>query len=624
MQQHILCNSSKNISNDPKQMLISELYRQDREEANRIDILAGRPIDQRLGASDQYIVLDSSQRDLYSSDPSNGLFVFNIVRGGTTGSQMIGLTNELNDIVEIEMQSFPMPDLPLSDFLVNTVSNNSLPLLVPNPNPTAANLYQIFTNRFIVEIKETSVQSYSDAGGVRHNFAFDLANANGQLYASPASPVYVFTDPITSFVTLSLVFRNPPRTLRFSPDILSNSRLAILDPRRAAKTVKGVTTYGDIQVVIRNDVDVVIDLDVSLIPYNNYVSGGVGTIIDFDVAEGNTLFSLINTGANTFTFDKVNIDTSTRILFNNIKGIADINLKGNGVYNLTGITEVGVTPNIVYTFQFTRTTDLDTAGECEKYSTVGVLNGKYFGRKFYLTDVIVDIDATPQIWKDTTDVYLSIYYPNHEFPDFDAVVMPPTYTAPRIKIDKLNQKTLPYKLYNYLTQKDGLYVGKLGIEPDYFRLNPDVQMSEFIYNSWANNYITRNVQEVKQYGFDTLRNNQVVIVPGAVAPYTTDFTDIIPGKSFIVGPIPPPPSPVPRVTVPQNFIISLTGQALEELNGLYQLETLDDIKPLGIRLTKNTLIMPLCNFDVIVPSRQFKIPMRFRRVLRRVTNMSGI
>ena len=83
-------------------MLISELARQDREEASRVDIIAGRSIDQRLGASDQYIILDSSQRDMSSSDPSKGLFVFNIVSGGTTGSQMIGLTNQLNDIIEME------------------------------------------------------------------------------------------------------------------------------------------------------------------------------------------------------------------------------------------------------------------------------------------------------------------------------------------------------------------------------------------------------------------------------------------------------------------------------------------------------------------------------------------
>ena len=399
MQQHILCNSTKNIPRDPKQMLISELHRQDREEASRIDILGGRPVDQRLGASDQYIVLDSSQRDTSSSNPSKGLFVFNIVSGGPTGSQMIGTQNHLNNIVEIEMQSFPMPDLPLCEYIVQNSSTSSLPILIPNPNPTAVSLLQIFNNRFIVEIKETSVQSYSDSGGVRHNFAFDLANANGQLYASPTSPVYVFTDPITSFVTLSLVFRNPPRTLRFSPDIMINSRLAILDPRRISSTINGVTTYGSIQVVNRNDVDLVIDLDVSLTPYNNYVSSGTGTIIDFDVAEANTLFSSINTGANTFTFNQVDITTSKRILFTGIIGVADANVKGNGVYSLTGITEAGITPNIVYSFKFTRTTDLNTAVKCEKYSTVGVLGGKYIGKKFYLTDVIVDIDVTAQNWK---------------------------------------------------------------------------------------------------------------------------------------------------------------------------------------------------------------------------------
>ena len=121
-------------------------------------------------------------------------------------------------------------------------------------------------------------------------------------------------------------------------------------------------------------------------------------------------------------------------------------------------------------------------------------------------------------------------------------------------------------------------------------------MSEFIYNSWTNNYITRNIQEAKEYGFNTLRSDQVVLIPGKAAPYTTDFTNLIAGKSFIVGPIPDPslkpPLPIPKVSSAQNCIISLTGQLLEELNGLYQLETLGDINSLAIRLTKNVYVFP--------------------------------
>ena len=499
MQQHIRCTSTKNIPNDTKQMLMTELYRQDREEASKVDILAGRPIDQRLGGSDQYIVLDSSQRDILSSNPSEGLFVFNIVSGGTTGTQMIGLSNQLSDIIEIEMQSFPMPDLPLVQFPIN---NNNFPILIPNPAPL--NFFPIFNNRFIVEIKETSVQSYSDAGGVRHNFAFDLANVNNQLYASPTAPVYVFTDPITRFDTLSLVFRNPPRTLKFSNDILINSRLAIIDPRREAITTDGVTIYGSIPIVIRTNIGLVINIDVSNAPYQTY--SYTSPNIQFNVLENNTIFTNVDTGANTFTYDQVNITTSTRILFN---GITGAELKANGIYVLTGISEVGVSPNIVYTYSFERTSDMNTPGKCEQYSTVGVTGGSYFGQKFYLTESISDLDVDDQIWKDTNDVYLSIYAPNHEFPDFSTVI----YTSPRIKIEKLNSKTLPQKLYNFLSQKDGLYVGKFGVEPDYFRINPDVSMQEFIHNSWTNNYLTKNPNEAKRYGFDSLRSDQYILVP---------------------------------------------------------------------------------------------------------------
>ena len=98
--------------------------------------------------------------------------------------------------------------------------------------------------------------------------------------------------------------------------------------------------------------------------------------------------------------------------------------------------------------------------------------------------------------------------------------------------------------------------------------------------------------------------------------YTSDFTNIIPGRKFdIMG---------KSVTNVTNFIIALTGQELSSLNRLYQLETMDDIKATGIRVTENNLIMPLANPTIYVPSRVFKLPMRFRRVLRRITNMGGI
>ena len=61
MQQRIRCDTTKDVPRDPHQLLLSELARQDREEASRVDIIAGRSIDQRLGASDQYIILDSSR-----------------------------------------------------------------------------------------------------------------------------------------------------------------------------------------------------------------------------------------------------------------------------------------------------------------------------------------------------------------------------------------------------------------------------------------------------------------------------------------------------------------------------------------------------------------------------------
>lgn len=507
MQQRIRCETTKSLPNDPKQMLLSELSRQDREEASRIDLIDGRPIDQRLGASDAYIVLDSTQRNLTTSNPDKGIFSFDIKSEGVTGNQMIGVTNTINNVIEIEMQSFPMPNIPLYTYPANSVSSNSMPVLVPNPGPTGLVFNQLLTNRFMVQIEETSVQSFSDAGGVRHNFEFDVINVNGQLYASPVSPVYVFTDPITSFDRLTLTFRNPPKNISFAEDTMAGARLAINVPLIAHTAVVAH---------ISDQVDSI----------NAYVyNGTAGTIVMNADISATPMFS------NPISGTSVDADNSTivigqRVLFSNVGGTgANV---ANGVYTLTS---VDIAPNFLMIW--TRSTDLDTPVELVKYVSVQVAAGSSTttGKTYVMISTITDLTTDVQDWviySHTLVTRLSVYYPGHRLTAGD-----------RIAIRDLNPKTLPLKVYNYLTRRGGLYVGEEGLTDDYFRFNPDVDMSEFFYTSFTNNYIIKNVHEAQLYGFDTLAKNQIILVPTnysvGVSPLQTAINYYIPPTQAVFG-----------------------------------------------------------------------------------------
>ena len=422
---------------------------------------------------------------------------------------MIGVVNQLNDIVEMEVHSFPFPNIPEYTLPTNPISTNALPVLIPivPPPVPAPILNQLFNNRFILQIEETSVQSYSDSGGVRHSFAFDLIWVNQQLYASPVSPVYVFTDLITRFDTITLVFRNPPVNIEFGEDTMKGARLAILQNLE-------LTAATPVSIVINDKLS-----DYADYAYNNVA----GTVIIKTLAT-DTIFINPNAGANTFTFKNgVNataMTTSTRFLIDNAEGNGEN--QANGVYSLTTLVDNGDT---THTYTFTRVIDLDQVAELTQYKSVNVLSGTYKG-KIYFLDSIIGALTDPQNWIDFGTTYLlSLYYPENKL-----------VVGDRLKIINLKQGTLPQKLYNHLTRPEGLYVGTIstvvppaGSTPiddtrNYFRLNPDVGMGEFIYNSFTNNYTTKNVAEAKLYGFNTLKTGQIVIVPQAITKGISQLT----------------------------------------------------------------------------------------------------
>ena len=229
MEQQVRCDrTTREYDMDPRRVLVSELNRQDREHAEKPDWIGGLRVDQRIGASDVYLMFDSRQRNRSDSKIEEGKFVFDINTYGQTGRQLIGTSMELHDVSEMEITSFPIPDLPLIPYTVNPDINPSLPVLVPNPADPAADVKeQLVQNRLIVQILETSVESVSDPNGVSHNFEMDLVQVNTQVYASPVQPVYVFTRPQQSFERLTFVFRSPYRKLIFLPDVLEGSRFSV-------------------------------------------------------------------------------------------------------------------------------------------------------------------------------------------------------------------------------------------------------------------------------------------------------------------------------------------------------------------------------------------------------------
>ena len=591
MDYSVRCETTKDIPRDPHLLLLSELERQDRYDSSRPDIIGGRKVDQRLGASDQYIILNSTLKDPSHSDPSTGLFSFSIASGGSSCVGRVGVVNELNDIIEIEVQSFPFPRLPEDQYPHNPTLSSSLPILIPNPNSLGLQLSQVDTNRVLLQIKETSVQSFSDADGKRHNFAFDFLNVNGQQYASPVSPVYVFTDPLTSMTSLTIQFTTYDRPLAFYEDTMVNTKFGI-------ETIPSFDNKDNVVVVVFTQIST----------YTNYAYNPVTGTLTFDVPMAtDTVFKNLNSTLNTWKYDNTNLDTTSRILFDNIGGVGpDI---GNGVYSLTTLTDDGIiAPNTTFTLLFTRVIDLDVPSEVNEHVAVGVSSGTFIGKKYILNNNVIDFGLDTQEWLDySNNSRLSLYYDNHQLTTHD-----------RLLCQYLKHGVIPQKIHTHLCRTEGIYVGLNGLGANAYRLNPDVVMSEFIVSSLTNNFITSRAAEAATYGFNTLKSGQVVVAPNVVLPgYSSDFANIIVRKSFTIGPA------LQKINTIYNTIIALTGQSNPSLNGYYQLETLDDIKADGIRLTFND-IYPLAHPTLTMPARTFSIPMRVRRILRRVTNMGGL
>jgi hypothetical protein len=226
--------------------------------------------DQTFGVSDNYLILDSFTKSPVSSNLERGEISWNIQMQGATNIEqgIIGSINLLDNVIEMELGSFTLPILkevpypPLnclnsSNILLiqnNSIPDNSVnlsPVLQPQQIPQQAppslpttnppNELPWFNNPLTqtpfgglmtIQVKEAGVQAYS--GGhtsALHHFIYQIQYQNQSLGITPnatnvvpmfeSSNLFIFTDPISEFTTITLVFRNPDYPIFFESDIIS-------------------------------------------------------------------------------------------------------------------------------------------------------------------------------------------------------------------------------------------------------------------------------------------------------------------------------------------------------------------------------------------------------------------
>lgn len=179
------------------------------------------------GLSDQYIMLDSFKKNP-NSRVDQGEFIFDLAIQGSTGENVIGVRDKLDNVIEIQIGAFYMPPMPLI-----TYGTDDGTFAITN---APANLSQFYPGQNIsLYIKETGLQSFSDSNGKRHNFDLNIkteqypitsiTNPAAGIYnnSALAEPyvgwdMYKFTDPIMDLARITLQFSTPDLPLNFYND----------------------------------------------------------------------------------------------------------------------------------------------------------------------------------------------------------------------------------------------------------------------------------------------------------------------------------------------------------------------------------------------------------------------
>jgi hypothetical protein len=225
-----------------------------------------RPYSQQtFGVSDSYLILDSFTKAA-ASELEFGILSWNIQTQGPTNVDqgIIGAMRLLGNVIEIELGSFTLPILKEGRYPINTLieqrlntsnisliqNNNSgenlIPVLPLNQIPSESQAYTTSTHspwlnnplsqtpfggQITIQLKEAGSQAYSGGhiSGSLHHFIFQIQydankispNSTNVIPMSEGTNIYIFTEPIIDFNTITLLFRNPDYPIYFEPDIIN-------------------------------------------------------------------------------------------------------------------------------------------------------------------------------------------------------------------------------------------------------------------------------------------------------------------------------------------------------------------------------------------------------------------
>ena len=220
---------------------------------------------QTFGVSDSYLILDSFTKAA-ASELEFGILSWNIQTQGPTNVDqgIIGAMRLLGNVIEVELGSFTLPILKETKYPINTLieqrlnnsnisliqNNNSgselIPVLPLNQIPPQSQAYTESTHspwinnplsqtpfggQITIQLKEAGAQAYSGGhiSGSFHHFIFQIQydankispNSTNVIPMSEGTNLYIFTEPIIDFNTITLLFRNPDHPIHFEPDIIN-------------------------------------------------------------------------------------------------------------------------------------------------------------------------------------------------------------------------------------------------------------------------------------------------------------------------------------------------------------------------------------------------------------------
>lgn len=227
------------------------------------------------GFHDVFVILDTFRKS-QSSRPEAGVFIFDIIPQNYTREHVLGITKDLTNVVEMQINSFQLASLPRiitqNQYDTGTSVLNSLdPVLTGAQNSV---LQTDGSEEISIYVEETGTQSVSNCYGrdiIRYNFQlyitqnilFDTHSVLTSLNPAPrdvtTNPIrnrtiqsnnymdtYRFQEPTHLDRRLSLTFRDPDAPLVFLPDVYYNVEaryVTCLDPSLNPIPLPGARAY---------------------------------------------------------------------------------------------------------------------------------------------------------------------------------------------------------------------------------------------------------------------------------------------------------------------------------------------------------------------------------------------